>query len=89
MENHLNMIRPQRRQHVPATVVCALLNSKAADEAFRCISGSVAVSAFELESLPLPAASDLSTLTRLVKEKQPRVAIEAECASLYGLDPCS
>jgi len=89
IENHLNMIRPCTPTHVPLTIVAALLNSKAADQAFRCISGSVAVSAFELESLPLPAASELESLTRLVEEDRPRSEIEAECFRLYGLSACS
>jgi adenine-specific DNA-methyltransferase len=40
---------------LPAAVIAGLLNSAAVDAAFRCINGSVAVSAFELEELPLPA----------------------------------
>lgn len=88
VENHLNMIRPHKHPRVPAAVVAALLNSKAADDVFRCISGSVAVSAFELQSLPLPDASDLGALTRLVKKGRPHADIEAECARLYGLDSC-
>ena len=49
VENHLNMIRPlDGAPKVPPAVVAALLNSEVVDHAFRCISGSVAVSAFEL-----------------------------------------
>jgi adenine-specific DNA-methyltransferase len=34
---------------VPSAAIAALLNSAAADAAFRCINGSAAVSAFGLE----------------------------------------
>jgi adenine-specific DNA-methyltransferase len=55
VENHLNMVRPVVDQPaVSLRVVAALLNSEVVDAAFRCISGSVAVSATELEALPLP-----------------------------------
>ena len=39
---------------VSLRVIAALLNSEVVDTAFRCISGSVAVSATELGALPLP-----------------------------------
>ena len=55
VENHLNMVRPIVDQPaVSLRVIAALLNSDVVDAAFRCISGSVAVSATELEALPLP-----------------------------------
>ena len=55
IENHLNMLRPVRKKPaVPAETLAAFLNSPAADRIFRCISGSVAVSAYELEAMPLP-----------------------------------
>ncbi len=47
IENHLNMVRAlDPGPTVPPAVIAALLNSAVVDEAFRCISGSVAVSAF-------------------------------------------
>lgn len=55
VENHLNMVRPiDDEPAVEAAVVSAFLNSTYADDAFRCISGSVAVSAYEIGALPLP-----------------------------------
>ena len=57
VENHLNMLVPMTSKPlVPPSLLSVFLNSTAADRAFRCISGSVAVSAYELESLPLPSA---------------------------------
>lgn len=55
VENHLNMVVPiVSRPLVKAKTVAAFLNSPIADRVFRCISGSVAVSAYELEAMPLP-----------------------------------
>ena len=84
IENHLNMIRPlATRPSIPAEVLAAFLNSVAADRAFRCVSGSVAVSAYELEALPLPAPENLELLARLVREGAPRDQLEASCTRLY------
>jgi adenine-specific DNA-methyltransferase len=56
VENHLNMLVPTTSKPlVSPNLLSLFLNSVAADRAFRCISGSVAVSAYELESLPLPS----------------------------------
>lgn len=84
VENHLNMIRAERKPNVPPVVVAALLNSRVVDELFRCMSGSVAVSAFELEALPLPPANETKQLARLVSAGASHAIIEAECARLYG-----
>jgi len=85
VENHLNMVRPiHGAPAVPAGVLAVFLNSVAADRAFRCVSGSVAVSAYELESLPLPNPDELGRLGRLVASSAARSAIEGECARLYG-----
>ena len=84
VENHLNMVLPIVDQpKVAPAVVAAFLNSAGADRAFRCVSGSVAVSAYEMESLPLPAPEELTTLARLVSRGADRQKLEAECARLY------
>lgn len=60
VENHVNMVIPMTGHPVVSMDKLAqFFASTAADRAFRCISGSVAVSATELEALPLPAADDL------------------------------
>jgi adenine-specific DNA-methyltransferase len=87
VENHLNMLRPiADPPPVAPEVLAAFLNSEAADRAFRCLSGSVAVSAYELESLPLPAPEALRELTHLVRGKARHRQLEASCARLYGGD---
>lgn len=84
VENHLNMVRPiVENPPVAPSALAAFLNSAAADRAFRCVSGSVAVSAYELEALPLPAPEELEELTRLVRSRASRDRIEDACAWLY------
>lgn len=85
VENHLNMVRAKGAPKVSPAVVAALLNSRALDQVFRCMNGSVAVSAFELEALPFPKAAALKKLARLVDEGAAQDLIEAECGRLYGL----
>lgn len=83
VENHLNMVRAAGKPIVKPKILAALLNSDVADQIFRCMSGSVAVSAFELEAMPLPPPNALETLARLVSGKADRAKIEAECRRLY------
>ncbi|WP_248485418.1 N-6 DNA methylase [Pseudomonas sp. CYM-20-01] len=84
IENHINMVKPlSEMPNVNASVLVAYLNSGAADRAFRCVSGSVAVSAYELESLPLPAPSDLLELSQLVEAGCTREVVEEACSKLF------
>jgi adenine-specific DNA-methyltransferase len=69
---------------VDTATVTAFLNTNAADRVFRCINGSVAVSAYELESMPLPSTSAMSGLARLVEARASRIEIERFCDRLYG-----
>lgn len=87
VENHLNMVRAKGTPKVPPAVVAVLLNSRALDQVFRCMNGSVAVSAFELEALPLPSVAALKKLSQLIDERAATELIEAECDRLYGLKP--
>jgi len=85
VENHLNMVRAITEQpSVPAAVIAALLNSAAVDAAFRCVNGSVAVSAFELGELPIPAPRVMAKLAKLIAIGAPRVKIEAMITAAYG-----
>lgn len=80
IENHINMLRQICKQ--PAAnleTLAAFLNSAAADQAFRCLGGSTAVSASELRCLPLPAPERLSKLSQLVECNAARSEIEQEC----------
>jgi adenine-specific DNA-methyltransferase len=84
IENHLNMIRPiDGTPLISQSVLCAFLNTETVDNAFRCLSGSVAVSAYELEALPLPPPEALRSFSKLVKRGANADAIEAACAELF------
>jgi adenine-specific DNA-methyltransferase len=87
IENHLNMVKPVRKKPLvcPATVA-AVLNSEIVDQVFRCISGSVAVSAFELEALPLPSADSMKVIEDLVRHKASTAVIEKALHKIYFED---
>ena len=85
VENHLNMIYPVvNKPAVSIDVLAAFLNSETTDRVFRCLSGSVAVSAYEIESLPLPGKDKLTKLKKLVSQNSSKEEIEEECKKLYG-----
>lgn len=84
VENHLNMVRAIGTPLVAPAVLAVLLNSSAVDQVFRCMNGSVAVSAFELEAIPLPPARDLSRLAQFVAAGADKALLDAECDRLYG-----
>jgi adenine-specific DNA-methyltransferase len=84
IENHLNMIRPiNGAPLVSPAALAALLNTEVVDQVFRCINGSVAVSAYELESLPLPPADSMIEIECLVGQGARRI-IEQTAKRLYG-----
>lgn len=84
IENHINMVKPLTdAPKVSTAVLAAFLNSGAADRAFRCVSGSVAVSAYELESLPLPDPLALKELAKLVDAGASKDAIEVACSRIF------
>lgn len=66
IENHVNVITATNGAALPLELLCRVLNSATIDQLFRCISGSVAVSAFELNALPLPTPSALLRLSSIV-----------------------
>jgi len=85
VENHLNMLLPVKGEpSVSTRVLTAFLNSAAADRAFRCISGTVAVSAYELESMPLPAPSSMDKIAELLGGHQGDEELERAFDQLYG-----
>jgi adenine-specific DNA-methyltransferase len=84
IENHLNMIRPiNGTPMVSQRVLCAFLNTETVDRAFRCLSGSVAVSAYELEALPLPPPDALRSFSERVNSGANADTIEAACSELF------
>ena len=90
IENHVNMIRPVvSKPKLSPAIMAALFNSTAVDAAFRCINGSVAVSAFELEELPLPSPVVMDRLRELVAANAPCSKVERVIARAYRLDDAS
>lgn len=84
VENHVNMVVPvTKNAAVSLALLARLLNSNVVDDAFRCISGSVAVSAYELESLPLPAPGDLLKAGNCRQRLTTDPWFEAKIESLY------
>lgn len=84
VENHVNMIVPTiARPVIGLAALSRLLNSAVVNEAFRCISGSVAVSAFELESLPLPEPEQLIASSGGRFSRMPAALFEAAIGTFY------
>ncbi len=84
VENHLNMIRPvEGAVKVSPVALAAFLNSEIADLAFRCISGSVAVSAYELEALPVPSPAEMAAIENLVQSCRDQKTIDIKLRSFY------
>jgi adenine-specific DNA-methyltransferase len=85
VENHLNMVlSTQKKPAVALRTVVALLNSSAFDKAFRCINGSVAVSAYELNCVPLPNPGQIQCLQKLVMSGSPGSEIEKLIDGFYS-----
>ena len=84
VENHLNMIKPLNgAPRVAPAALAVLLNSGVVDQVFRCINGSVAVSAYELQALPLPPPEEAKEIERLVKRRATRETLECAVERLY------
>ena len=87
VENHLNMIKPlQDKPKVSPAAVSELLNSKVVDQLFRCLNGSVAVSAYELEALPLPSPEAMQEIERLLEQGVNRVRLDKAVKQLYEIE---
>lgn len=85
IENHLNMIiATVANPRVNLKTLSTFLNSRVVNDAFTTISGSVAVSAYELESLPLPEPSKLKRLNILINNNASSDLIERECTKIYN-----
>ncbi len=86
IENHLNMIRPLNgAPKVSPAALTALLNTEVVDQVFRCINGSVAVSAYELRALPLPPPEAMQEIESLIEFRaEPQTLRTAVDASYRG-----
>jgi adenine-specific DNA-methyltransferase len=84
IENHLNVILGQGPTPVSLETIRMLLSNASVDQAFRCISGSVAVSAYELESLPLPTLRELLDLQEQFQGTRSEAAFHRQVDALYA-----
>lgn len=86
IENHVNIVYSNGLfTSVKSEVIAAILNSPAVDRVFRCISGSVAVSAYELNAIPMPTIEQLLTLEILLKSGAQKQELEKMISSFYGV----
>ena len=68
---------------VSSAALAALLNSDVVDQVFRCINGSVAVSAYELQALPLPPPKAMEEIEPLVARGAGRERLERSLCHAY------
>ncbi|RHH49018.1 methylase [Citrobacter portucalensis] len=86
VENHINIVYSNGLfSEVKPEVVALLLNSQTVDRAFRCISGSVAVSAYELNSIPLPSEEQVLEIQSMLESGTHKRIIERTIAGFYGV----
>ncbi|WP_295791409.1 Eco57I restriction-modification methylase domain-containing protein [uncultured Microbacterium sp.] len=81
IENHVNVLRPTMLVPLLSrATVARVLATRTLDRVMRCLSGTVAVSSYELAALPLPAAEVLASWEGLVGEE-----LELAVAKAYRL----
>lgn len=81
VENHVNVLRPTMLLPLISNATLArVLNTHTLDRVLRCLSGTVAVSSYELAALPLPGADVLAAWEGLSGED-----LEAAVAREYRL----
>ncbi len=84
VENHLNMVVSLNGvSEITAETMVVVLNSSVVDQVFRCLNGSVAVSAYELEAMPLPSLEQLLQIQNMIRSGVPREHIEKELERYY------
>ncbi|MFJ8663124.1 Eco57I restriction-modification methylase domain-containing protein [Streptomyces sp. NPDC093795] len=83
VENHVNVLTcSEQNSLLTPRLLTALLDSEALDRLYRCLTGSVAVSAYELAALPLPGPNTLRSWAVLSDDH-----LSAEINRVYGLNP--
>jgi adenine-specific DNA-methyltransferase len=84
IENHVNIIKPiSEETTISLDTLIALLNSDMFDMIYRLISGSVAVSAFELNNIPLPSLSSMKKLETQISHNASKEIIEKSIKKMY------
>lgn len=89
IENHINMIKHiSIHAYITQETLIVFLNSNFVDQIFRCINGSTAVSAYELESMPIPSPEDFMKFEHLIINDKTPAFIENAIKEMY-LDVCT
>lgn len=91
VENHVNIVHSVTDcPGISLEALSLILNSQTVDRIFRCLSGSVAVSATELHALPLPPVKKVKEIEELIAAGHNRKAIadmvERIISKAYGLE---
>ncbi len=87
VENHVNILRAKSEGAVALLdAISCVLNSKVIDRVFRCISGSVAVSAYELQSIPLPSPLEMEAIREMISGGAGQGLVEELLARIYSVD---
>lgn len=86
VENHLNMIKhlPGCKPAVNLETLQVILKSKLVDTLFRMMNGSVAVSAYELEALPLPPLNKAIEIQNALVDRVGDKTIQAMIKDSYS-----
>jgi adenine-specific DNA-methyltransferase len=90
VENHVNVLHATGRDPVDPVALAAVLNTSTVDQVFRCLSGTVAVSASELHALPLPGRKTFGEVAKLLAKRgsllDSEPEVEAIVARAYGVE---
>lgn len=84
-ENHINVLLGSDEPSVDLDVILRLLKTQIVDQLFRCISGTVTVSATELNQLPIPGTDALQTFAHQTRGEIDVEKIEAAARAAYGV----
>lgn len=84
VENHLNMVRPIDNAIISLQTLAFFLRSRVVDQLFRAMNGSVAVSAYELEALPLPPLEQARRIQDAIEDGVDAYLIEQMIKDAYS-----
>ena len=85
-ENHINVLIPEESSATSLEGLTKLLQTDVVNSLFRCINGTVTVSATELIRLPMPTAEALKNFTKRTKRlRHKHPCVEVEAMHAYGL----
>lgn len=86
IENHVNMVHQETDYKISPEAISALLNSTVFDRLYRCISGSVAVSVYEMMAVPVPDVHEMQELDEMVRGGASESEVERWVDIAYGLE---